>query len=218
MVTYGPRRLIKIEEGLARVEWLRENAGSYKAPPFGVDSTKYETQGAFGKRVGVDRSVIRKLGLPKAKNGWVCIEGGLEWLKREGFLTKDGKYNRKRQRSMPGFDNRANFAKRLGVTIATINRLIDEGLPINARRLIPVEDGLQWLRRKGLINKDGKYISKWHEITDAQIKQAMVMRRQGCTWERIGEHLGLRGSSIHAAARRRGIKLPDNDVLEDRQG
>jgi len=46
----------------------------------------------------------------------------------------------------------------------------------------------------------------------------MVMRRQGCTWKAIGERLGVRGSSIFNAAKQRGIKLPDNDVLEDQQG
>jgi len=213
LVTYGPRRLIKVKEGLARVEWLRENAGSFNAPPFGVDSTKYEPQGAFGKRVGIDRDLIRHLikrGLPKAKNGWVCIEDGLQWLKREGLLTKDGKYNRQRPRSMPGFDKRWGFAKRLGADIGTIANLIKKGLPINELRLIPIDAAMQWLRHKGRLTREGKYISQRHEITDEEIKQAIVMRRQGCTWEAIGEHFGVRGSSIFGAVKRRGIKLPDN--------
>jgi hypothetical protein len=147
LVTYGPRRLIKIKEGLARVEWLREN------------EAKYETQREFAKRVGVHLSVIRKLtklGLPKAKNGWVCIEGGLAWLKREGLLTADGEYITRQSR--PGFDNRWSFAKRLSASPHVVTRLIDEGLPINERRLIPVEDGLAWLKREGLLTADGEYI------------------------------------------------------------
>jgi hypothetical protein len=265
LVTYGPRRLIKIKEGLARVEWL----------------VKYETKSDFAKRVGATPQTIHvllKRGLPIAANGRICIEDGLEWLKREGLLTKDGKYIRKNQLPMPGFDNqrdfakrlgadvgtianlikkglpinelrlipidpamqwlrreglltkdgefnnskpprsmlgfdtRPSFAKRLGADVDTINRLIDEGLPINERRLIPVEGGLQWLRHKGRITKGGKYISRrW--ITDEQIKQVMVMRRQGCTWGTIGELLGVNGKSMSHAIKRRGIKLPDNDVL-----
>jgi superfamily II DNA or RNA helicase len=285
MIAYGPRRLIKISEGLAHVEWLRENnaAGSYNAPPFGADSTKYETQGAFAKRVGTTTHGIQELtksGLPKAKNGWVYIEGGLAWLRREGRLTKDGMYINQRPQSTPGFDSRLGFAKRLGVNNkGAINRLIDEGLPINERRLIPVdaaiqwlrreglldkddmhiprstpgfdnrtsfrkrlgvskttiaslikeglpnerglipvEDGLEWLKRKGLLTKDGEYTRKQHAIPDEQIKHAMVMRRQGYTWKMIGEHFGVRASSMFNAVKQRGVKLPDNDALEGQQG
>jgi Helicase conserved C-terminal domain len=167
---YGPRRLIKIDEGLARVEWLRENvAGSSNVPPFGVDSTRYETQADFAKRVGADRrSGIQHLsrrGLPKAKNGWVCIEGGLEWLKREGLLDKDGMYIYQSPRSTPGFDTQTSFGKRIGVEVHTISRLIDEGLPINEHRLIPVEGGLEWLKREGLLTSDGEYINPQPQST-----------------------------------------------------
>jgi superfamily II DNA or RNA helicase len=337
LIAYGPRRLIKIKEGLARVEWLRGNEG------------KYETKRAFAKRVGTTPQVIqRRGGLPKAKNGWVCIDTGLEWLKREGLLDKDGMYINQNLRSTPGFDSQTSFAKRLGVHQPTVTELIDEGLPINDRRLIPVEDGLQWLRRKGLLDKDGMYINqrprstpefdsrtsfakrlgvanktvanlikrgmpinelrlipiedglewlkreglldkdgmythrlqptpefdnqtsfahriatepstvanlikrglpindrrlipiedglqwlrhkgllskdgkyirkKHHAFTDEEIKQAMVMRRQGHDWETIGEHLGMNGQSMFRVIKRRGIKLPDNDALEERQG
>jgi DNA repair protein RadD len=180
LMTYGPRRLVKIKEGLARVEWLR--ARNSNAPPFGADSTKYETQGAFAKRVGVNRRVIRdstNLGLPKAKNGWVCIEGGLEWLKREGLLTKDGKYIKKRAPSMPGCDSQRDFAKRIGVDHHAIAKWIKKGLPINDLNLIPVEDGLAWLRRKGLLTEDGKYIKRWPRSLPAFDNQKSFAQRVG---------------------------------------
>jgi hypothetical protein len=269
MIAYGPRRLIKIKEGLAHIEWLRENVagGSYNAQPFGADSTKYETQGAFGKRVGAKSGTIRnlaKLGLPKAKNGWICIEDGLEWLKRQGSLTKDGQYIRQRapstpgsdsrssfanrigvgrvtlhnlikkglpinerhlisvapamqwlrregclttdgkyikqsQRQMPEFDSRRNFAKKIDVSKTTIASLIKEGLPVSDCGLIPIEPAMQWLKRQGLLTEGGEYTRKQHAIPDRQIKQAMVMRRRGYTWKTIGEHLGVRHSSIFNA-------------------
>jgi hypothetical protein len=182
LVAYGPRRLIKIKEGLARVQWLMENtAGSSNAPPFGVDSTKYETQRAFAKRVGVYPRLIRKLGLPKAKNGWVCIEGGLEWLKREGLLTRDGEYISKQPRSTPGFDTKLSFAKRLGVDYQAVNKLINEGLPINERRLIPIDAAMQWLRREGLVTAHGEYLGQYSQSTPGFDNRKSFAKRIGAS-------------------------------------
>jgi DNA-binding transcriptional regulator YdaS (Cro superfamily) len=131
-------------------------------PPFGVDSTKYESQYAFAKRVGITRRVISDLiksGLPKAKNRWVHIEDGLQWLRREGLLTAGGEYIRKYPRSMPGFDTLTSFAGRICADPATVSKWIEKGLPVNELRLIPVEDGVEWLRRKGLLTEEGKYIT-----------------------------------------------------------
>jgi len=149
LVTYGPRRLIKIKEGLARVEWLREN------------EAKYETQRVFVKRIGTSHQPIVGLaerGFPKAKNGLICIEDGLEWLRREGRLTTDGKYIGQSPRPTPGFDSRRSFARRIGTSHGTIVRLLKAGLPFNDLRLIPIDAAMQWLRRKGFLTKDGKYI------------------------------------------------------------
>jgi|GEM_PF-1189705 len=157
LVTYGPRRFIKIKEGLARVEWLRENEG------------KYETQPDFAKRIGVEGTTIYALikkGLPNLIKKTspinvprlIPIDAAMQWLRREGFLTKDGKYIKSRPRSMSGFDTQARFAKRVGAQDGTVHDLIKKGLPLNDLRQIPVEDGLEWLRREGLLTKDGKYI------------------------------------------------------------
>jgi len=146
LATYGPRRLIKIKEGLARVERLR---------------AKYETQRAFAKRVGISQGVIHALtkrGLPKAANGEIYIEDGLAWLRREGLLDKDGMYIKQMPQSMPGFDNQNSFAKRIGVTKETLRNLIKKGLPINEHRLIPIDAAMQWLKREGLVTADGEYI------------------------------------------------------------
>jgi hypothetical protein len=172
LVTYGPRRLIRIKEGLARVEWLKEN------------EAKYETQPDFAKRVGTNSSVIPSLikrGLPKAANGGICIEDGLAWLKRKEFLTADSKYIKQNLQSMPGCDSLTSFAKRIGLdgSTATINKLIKKGLPINEFRLIPIEDGLAWLRREGLLAKDGKYTHRRLPSTSGFDTQTRFAKRVG---------------------------------------
>src|SRR5262249_52207758 len=94
LATYGPRRLIKIAEGLASIERLREN------------KAKYEKQVEFGKRIGVGQRTITDLirrGLPKAANAEICIDDALAWLKREGLLSEDGKYINPHPQSTPGF-------------------------------------------------------------------------------------------------------------------
>jgi DNA repair protein RadD len=175
LVAYGPRRLIRIKEGLARVEWLRENAA------------KYENQDVFAKRVGAHPGVIHDLtkrGLPKAANGGICIEDGLAWLRREDLLTTDGIYIKQKPRSTPEFDSRRSFGKRLGVDKSTIANLIRKGLP-NERGLIPVEDGLAWLKREGLFTKDGKYIKRRPQTTPGYDTQLDFAKRIGCAGDTV---------------------------------
>ena len=99
-----------------------------------------------------------KKGLPINDFGLIPVEDGLEWLRREGLFTEDGKFIRQNARSTPGFDSRSHFAHRLGVAQKIIDSLIKKGLPINELRLIPIDPAMQWLRREGLLAKDGKYI------------------------------------------------------------
>jgi len=156
LIAYGPRRFIKIKEGLARVEWLRENKYIRQKTRPGFDTRKRFAQ-RLGVRQGTVHNLIKK-GLPINDFGLIPVEDGLEWLRREGLFTEDGKFIRQNARSTPGFDSRSHFAHRLGVAQKIIDSLIKKGLPINELRLIPIDPAMQWLRREGLLAKDGKYI------------------------------------------------------------
>jgi DNA repair protein RadD len=191
LVTYGPRRLIKIKEGLARVEWLREN------------DAKYETQDDFAKRIGAERATIVNLikkGLPnlikKTLPNFVLrlipIDAAMQWLRGEGLLTEDGEYIRRRPRSPPGFDSRKSFAKRIDVDPATVSDLIKKGLPVNDVRQIPVEDGLAWLRREGLLTADGEYIRQ-----QPRIRQNPQSTPGFDTQKQFAKRIGVAPLTIH---------------------
>jgi superfamily II DNA or RNA helicase len=71
LVTYGPRCLIKIAEGLARVEWLREN------------EAKYESQSRFAHRFRVSGTTVYdwiKKGLPINEHRQIPVDAGLRWV------------------------------------------------------------------------------------------------------------------------------------------
>ena len=185
LVTYGPRRLIKIQEGLARIEWLREN------------EAKYENQVEFARRVGASPTVIlywTKQGLPKEANGEICIQDGLVWLKCKGLLDKDGQYISRHPQSTPEFDSKRSFVKRTGVSRATLTKLIKVGLPIDEGGLIPVEAALQWLGREGLL-KDGQYISQRPQSMPGFDNQRSFAERIGVSAGTIG-NLVKRGLPI----------------------
>jgi DNA repair protein RadD len=213
---------ICIEDGLA---WLKREGrlsagGKYIRQQNPRSMPGFDNQKSFAKRIGVyGGDKINKLiekGLPINEFHLIPVEDGLAWLKHEGLLGKDGKYIMQMPRSMPGFDTRPGFGKRIGVNPGPVNNLIKKGLPINELGLIPIEPAMQWLRRQGLLTEGGEYIRRNAEITDELIKQAMVMRQQGCTWETIKEHLGAHGISIKKAAKRRGIKVPIEGKLATR--
>jgi hypothetical protein len=153
LTTYGPRRLIKIREGLVCIERLKEN------------EAKCENQVEFGKRIGASPATVCKLvrkGLPTTgHSNSILVEDALEFLKRQGLLSDDGKYIIPHPQSRPGFDNRTSFRKRIGIDYTTLCNWIKEGLPINELGLIPIDVAMQWLRRQGLLNKDGKYINSY---------------------------------------------------------
>src|SRR6266436_2995132 len=171
LVTYGPRRLIKIKEGLARVEWLREN------------EAKYETQRVFVKRIGTSHGTIVRLlkaGLPFNDLRLIPIDAAMQWLRRKGFLTKDGKYikhsgERPRERPMPGFDNQRSFARRVGVAPATVNKWIKKGLPTTESNLIPVDAALRWIEKNHPARPLGKATSRTTGSGDG-VKRKRVLK------------------------------------------
>jgi len=121
----------------------------------------FDTRKRFAQRLGVRQGTVYNLikkGLPINDFGLIPVEDGLEWLRREGLFTEDGKFIRQNARSTSGFDSRSHFAHRLGVNQKIIDNLIKKGLPIKVLRLIQIDPAMQWLRREGLLAKDGKYI------------------------------------------------------------
>jgi DNA repair protein RadD len=148
LVTYGPRRLIKIKEGLARVEWLRENKYIRQNPQ---STPGFDTKNGFARRVGVNRETIPKWikkGLPTTgEPNLIPVEDGVEWVRRN---TKDGRYQH------PEFDSQIRFAQRIGIHRGTIRNWIKKGLPLNESNLIPVEAALRWVKENRPATQDAK--------------------------------------------------------------
>ncbi len=151
--THGPRRLIKIEEGLA---WVKANGLLDK---FETPAAGYERIVAFSKRAKLTAGSVRgmiKRGLPvhPTNSNWLHVENGLRWLRdnpptdRQPYGETAGKYEPRRA-----------FSDRIGSNQSTVGFMIDKhGLPAAKNGWVSIEAALQWLKSKGLLDENGKYI------------------------------------------------------------
>jgi len=75
-----PVRHGRISKG-AGVAWIMKNYKSARAKPVGAPDGEYEPLAAFRERIHSSTKRFCKPGLPRAPNGWVHIQRGLEWVR-----------------------------------------------------------------------------------------------------------------------------------------
>lgn len=156
------------------IAWVNELNPS-GIPPLGAPSGEYVTQAEFARMVGGSGSAfvlaLRRRGLPHAKNGWIPVKAGIEWMRK----LKSNRIPPMDVDDPDAYESQSAFNRRL--SCASTNFWVTKGkigapsFPHASNGWVHIQRGLEWVRDNTDI-----------EIPDsAWPKKAARVRRNTCS-------------------------------------
>ena len=149
-------------------EWLKENPPRNMRPLFVDDPSEYESQKAFARRIGTYNSQVRLWALsgviPCAKNGWIHIEKALDVVNsmRSNKIAKPKTKKKEKKRVANGSEIKADFARRIGVSFASVTLWCRNGLPNDCDGNIIIDDAIDW------VEANTRTLIKVNDLTETQ--------------------------------------------------
>ncbi|MAZ17942.1 MAG: hypothetical protein CL535_16630 [Ahrensia sp.] len=149
-------------------EWLKENPPRNMRPLFVDDPSEYESQKAFARRIGTYNSQVRLWALsgviPCAKNGWIHIEKALDVVNsmRSNKIAKAKTKKKEKKRVANGSEIKADFARRIGVSFASVTLWCRNGLPNDCDGNIIIDDAIDW------VEANTRTLIKVNDLTETQ--------------------------------------------------